>query len=231
MRFSVEPGAGAAWDVLLDGVDVPVSRHPTEEAARTAVTSYQARLKSTVGEPVGLRDGRQALIRRIRAEDKPLFVQAWTRFGDASRHSRFLGFKHELSLRDLAYLTELDHVDHEALVALDVQMAEGQIGVARYVRDPNRPDVAEIAVAIDDRWQGCGLGTALLERLSSRAVDVGIEGFSALLFASNTAMLRVLRRIGQTTVTRREQGTLELQVRLGRTRPGPSPTGRRSRLT
>jgi hypothetical protein len=48
----------------------------------------------------------------------------------------------ELSEEKVRYLTEIDHRDHEAIIALDEKTGEG-IGVARYVRDPQRPDVAE----------------------------------------------------------------------------------------
>jgi GNAT superfamily N-acetyltransferase len=66
------------------------------------------------------------------------------------------------------YLTEIDHHDHEAIIALDEQTGEG-IGVARYVRDQERPEVAEVAVTVIDDWQGRGLGTLLLEVISARA--------------------------------------------------------------
>jgi hypothetical protein len=43
--------------------------------------------------------------------------------------------------------------DHEAMIALDEQTGEG-IGVARYVWDPDHPDMAEVAVTVIDDWQG-----------------------------------------------------------------------------
>jgi GNAT superfamily N-acetyltransferase len=75
------------------------------------------------------------------------------------------------------YLTEIDHHDHEAIIALDEQTGEG-IGVARYVRDQERPEVAEVAVTVIDDWQGRGLGTLLLEVISARAREEGITTFT-----------------------------------------------------
>ena len=40
--------------------------------------------------------------------------------------------------------------------------------MARYVRLPESPEVAEVAVAVADDWQGRGLGAALLEQLAER---------------------------------------------------------------
>ena len=79
-----------------------------------------------------------------------------------------------------AFLTELDHHDREALVAVESVSGAGA-GVARYVRIGD--DVAEPAVVVADRWQRLGLGSVLLERLTSRALEVGIARFRGLVLA------------------------------------------------
>ena len=80
----------------------------------------------------------------------------------------------ELSEAMVRYLTDVDHHDHEAVVALDAATDEG-VGVARYVRDPERPTRAEAAVTVTDDWQGRGLGTLLLELLAVRAREEGVN--------------------------------------------------------
>ena len=142
----------------------------------------------------------------MRAEDKPLFVAGWERFGEESRYRRFMGRKRRLTVDELACFTELDHVDHEAVGALDPRGGEG-LGVARYVRLPNRPDVAEVAVAVIDAWQGRGLGRVLLRRLTARAAENRIRKFTASLFADNKAMLSLFQRLGEVPVIRGEGRT------------------------
>ena len=95
------------------------------------------------------------------------------RLTPASRYRRFLTPLDHLSDQQLEYLTDVDHHDHEAIAAL-TPAGEG-IGVARYVRWPEAPDSAEVAVAVVDDWQGRGLGSALLEELTDRAGEEGIE--------------------------------------------------------
>ena len=94
------------------------------------------------------------------------------------------------------YLTEIDHHDHEAIAALDARTGEG-IGVARYVRDPQRRDAAEVAVTVIDDWQGKGVGTLLLEVLGARARQEGISSFTALMLATNQEMMEVTRPSGR----------------------------------
>jgi GNAT superfamily N-acetyltransferase len=163
-------------------------------------------------EAVTLRDGSRVLVRPVRGEDKPLFTAAWERFGPESRYRRFMGPKPRLSGRELSYLTEIDHVDHEALGARDAASGEG-VGVARYIRRGEDPSSAEAAVAVVDAWQHRGVGRVLLERLTERARANGIERFHAELFAYNHAMLDLFEDLGEVT-ERRAGGRVELDVAL-----------------
>ena len=211
MRFLVEPSPAGGWVVKLAGHDAPVSRHDTEEEAHARAEAYR-RGASGEGERVALRDGSEVVIRPVAPEDKPLFVAGWERFGETSRLRRFMGVKQRLSTEELAFFTDLDHADHEALGAIDPDTGDG-LGVARYVREPARPDTAEAAVSVIDSWQGRGLGGALLERLTERACQNGIRRFTAELRADNRAMLRLFEHLGRTDV-RRDDGDLELDVDL-----------------
>lgn len=118
---------------------------------------------------------------------------------------------HELSDAQLSYLTEVDHHDHEALVAVS-DAGEG-LGVARFVRLED-PTAAEAAVTVVDAWQGKGLGTALCNLLAERAREEGIERFTALLLANNDQMQDVLATLGPAHVLSRDVGTVEVEVAL-----------------
>ena len=87
------------------------------------------------------------------------------------------------------------------------------MGIARYVRHRDDPHTAEIAVTIVDDWQGRGLGTELLTRLSDRACQEGIRRFTAAVAADNAAMAGLLRNFGGEQV-RREFGTHEYEIDL-----------------
>jgi nucleotide-binding universal stress UspA family protein len=169
-------------------------------------------------ETVTLRDGSRLLIRPIEPDDREALAEGHRRLSPESQYRRFFGPKPELHERDLDYLTQVDHHDHEALVALDSVTLEG-VGVARYVR--TGPGVAEPAIVVADDWQGRGVARLLLDALADRAREEGIRRFDAPVLASNTEAIRVMERLGRTTV--RPQGReVELRVDLP-AGPGAGP--------
>ena len=165
------------------------------------------------------------LIRQVRSTDAQLLADGFGRLSAASRQMRFLGVKKELSAAELRYFTDVDHHDHEALAAVDRVGGHG-VGIARYIRDARDPQAAEIAVTIVDDWQGRGLGTELLARLSGRARQEGIRRFTALADAGNVAVAALLRNAGARLV-RRGRGTVEYEITLtSGTGGGESPSAR-----
>ena len=99
MRLWVEPSPAGGYVVRAEGSPAPLSRHDTEEEAEHSLTTYVRGLsRPTAGaEVVELPDGAEVLIRPVRAEDKPLFVRGFERFGEHSRYLRFMGMKKRLS--------------------------------------------------------------------------------------------------------------------------------------
>jgi len=167
---------------------------------------------ATGGTPTTLRDGSTVLIRQVRGTDAPLLADGFARLSARSRQLRFLGPKKMLSAAELRYLTDVDHHDHEALGALSPADGWG-VGIARYIRDADDPRAAEIAVTIADDWQGRGLGTELLTRLSDRGRQAGIGRFTATVSADNVAMPRLLWKMGA-ELTGRSRGTVDYEVTL-----------------
>jgi GNAT superfamily N-acetyltransferase len=162
-----------------------------------------------------LRDGSRVDIRRLRPSDAPVLASAFEQLSFESRRLRFMSPKPELSRRELSYLTHVDGHRHEALGATDHDSGDG-VGVARFVRLEEEPQVAEVAVTVVDAWQRRGLGTLLLEHLTDQARAQGITHFSALVSSENTAVLEVLRRGGGEIVpTAAGAGVVEYRTELG----------------
>ncbi|MHB1835934.1 MAG: GNAT family N-acetyltransferase [Solirubrobacteraceae bacterium] len=176
------------------------------------------------GAEVCLRDGSRVRVRPGSRADRDLLLRGFQRLSPSSRYRRFLAPTPELSKEMVRYLTEIDHHDHEALVAIDDRTGEG-VGVARYVRDPERPGVAEVAVTVVDDWQGRGLGTILLEALCARARQEGIASFTAVMLAANDEMMELLRRLGPVQIVARDSGVVEIEVPIPEAGVAPALRG------
>lgn len=160
-----------------------------EQTNRTAAGPESA--DSGLGHTLG--DGTRVLIRRIRPDDKERLQAGMQALSMESRYRRFMGAKKHLSAAELRYLTEVDHLDHQAWIVLDPSdPAQPGLGVARWVRLPDEPRVAEAAITIVDSFHGRGLGTLLLRVMAGAARERGIDSFRAYVLADNAPMLHIL---------------------------------------
>ena len=150
-------------------------------------------------------------MRPIEAADRERLRRAFDRLGPESRYRRFFSPVDHLTESQLDFLTQVDHHDHEALVAVQ----EGEIrGVARYVRPEPGSSRAEVAVVVGDDWQGRGLGTELLDALSRRARADGVNTFTAAALASNQTIIDLLGGLGSTVNRHAGAGQVELEIEL-----------------
>jgi RimJ/RimL family protein N-acetyltransferase len=142
-----------------------------------------------------LADGAQLGLRPIEASDRDALATWFGRLSPESRRRRFHGPKPKLTARELTYLTEVDHVTHTALVAIDE--TDGRlIGEARYATAEPDGVIADVAVTVADEWQGRGVGTRLVAQLIRAARANGMSGLTALTLWENDAAIALLRSVG-----------------------------------
>jgi RimJ/RimL family protein N-acetyltransferase len=175
-----------------------------------------------------LRDGGAILVRLIRPDDADRLREGFARLSEHSRYLRFMTPMPDLSDEQVRYLTEVDHHDHLAWVALDADdPAHPGVGVARYIRIEGEPTVAEAAVTVVDDHQGRGIGTLLLAMLALSAREHGIETFRAFVLGENHPMLEILLDLG--AAVHHEEGALlrvEVPIPEDLDRLPETPTGR-----
>jgi GNAT superfamily N-acetyltransferase len=165
---------------------------------------------------VALRDGTPVLIRPIVAEDKDRLRDGFARLSPMSRYRRFMSPIDELTPDMLRRFTEVDYVDHFAYVAVLVdEPGQPGIGVARYVRLPDDPTVAEAAVTVIDEYHGRGAGTLLLEALGAVALQNGILRFRGYALDDNRPMLDLMTQMGA-DVEHESPGMYRVEVDLPR---------------
>jgi RimJ/RimL family protein N-acetyltransferase len=167
------------------------------------------------GFEVRLRDGSRARIRPVRPEDKMRIQCGMKLLSAESRFLRFFSASAQLSAELLQYLTQVDQQNHVAWIAVNPSLpGEPGLGIARFVRSPDQPNTAEVALTVIDKFQGLGLGAALLNILLVRAEQLNIHTLRALVLPDNYRVIRWMRRLGATNAYKDGLVELNLSVNL-----------------
>ena len=131
-------------------------------------------------------------------------------FAGLSPHSRYLRFQApvaELSAATRRSLTALDGRTHVALAAFT---QDRPIGIVRIIDLGDGR--GELAVEVVDRWQGCAVGTQLLQAARDRASDLGYRELVGEMLTMNAAALAALRRVFRGTRVRRHGSELTITM-------------------
>ncbi|HEX6714681.1 MAG TPA: GNAT family N-acetyltransferase [Thermoleophilaceae bacterium] len=163
---------------------------------------------------VRIRDGTEVGVRPIEPTDAGALRDGFERLSLESRYERFLSPMDHMSTAMVRYFTDVDHHDHEALVAFDPDEDSRLVGVARYVRELDDPEVAEAAITVADDWHRRGLGTALLDAIAERAREEGVKRFTAYVLARNDDMIEMLFRLGPAKIVDRANGAVQIEAEL-----------------
>lgn len=161
-----------------------------------------------------LADGAELLIRPLVYGDRHELATGFNELSLRSRRQRFFQAPEALEPDDLDYLTNLDYRDHFALAGL---LTGGPVprgvGVARYLRDPDDPTVAEVAVTVMDEQQRRGIGTLLTRALGEVAAERGIRTFVSYVQWGNDQAVDLLAGEGA-RVTAAEPGVARIELDL-----------------
>jgi acetate---CoA ligase (ADP-forming) len=159
--------------------------------------------------PLVLRDGSVATIGEATSSDGPSLEEFFLKLSSESGLNRFLS----RSVPDSRLVESLcrpsnPEEQRSLLVKRHIDGSDRIIAVGSYVSHGN--GTAEVSVGVDDRLQGLGLGTHLLERLAAIAIQNGFRRFQAIAEKENHRMIEVLRRSGFPIYERNEAGMVEI---------------------
>ena len=166
-----------------------------------------------LSEQIILADGTLISVRPIRPADAPALQRFHRRPSPNSIYLRHFSPVPELSDARAHYFTHLETPDRFALVALDPEQPAEIIAVLRFDHEAGT-DRAEYAAAVEDRWQGRGIGRALTRRLIAAARERGIRQLYALVLPENRRMIHLLRDLGLPSRTVWSDGALRVNVDL-----------------
>ena len=175
-----------------------------------------------------LRTGQRIEIRALRPDDRDALIAAVGLAGAQSLYRRFHGAKRSFSDQEIAFFVNVDFVDHVALVAATDESGRSVIvGGARYI--VVQPGKAEVAFTVVDRYQGQGIGAALMRHLAAIARAAGVKELIAEVLPENAAMLKVFEKSGCSVTTRRDRGVVHVTLELSERQVSvwPTPPARR----
>ena len=142
------------------------------------------------------RHGQAVTVRFVEARDAEALQNYFRALTTRSRYNRFLGAASELPpslLEDFIHIGEADRFSVIATMLIDG--GETIVGEARCAFDSDTAAI-EFGLSIDDRWQGHGIGKALLKNIECRAASFGAERIFGDTLRSNDAMIALARKSG-----------------------------------
>ena len=140
------------------------------------------------------RHGNEVTVRFVEPRDAEALQNYFRALTTRSRYNRFLGAASELPASLLEDFIHVGAADRFSVVAtMLVDGHETIVGEARYAFDSDNASI-EFGLSIDDRWQGHGIGKALLKNLECRAASFGAERIFGDTLRSNDAMIALARK-------------------------------------
>lgn len=156
-----------------------------------------------------------AFIRPALPEDSIAIQAMHQRLSKESLYLRYLR-PYQPSQKDIEQIIGKDGAagPARALVAVAAHDPARVVGLAYYAPDPLDPHAAEPAVVVEDSWQSCGIGKALLEKLGYLAAANGIEVFKAMVLPANARILHMARQNPKLKKIHYEDGLMAVETAL-----------------
>ncbi len=163
---------------------------------------------------VTLKEGARVRIRPILPEDETRLVTLYGRLSQHTAYQRFFTIMNRLPLDWAHYFANVDYFRRMALVAeRALDWRPELIGVARY-EPSDEKDTAEVALVVQDYWQGRGLGSLLLREILRAGEANGIRAFRAHVLADNHRVLAMLSRLTDIQHRNLEHGVVDVLFTL-----------------
>ncbi len=143
-----------------------------------------------------LRSGKALAVRFVEPNDAEALQGYFRSLSVRSRYNRFLGAMSELPQTELDHFIHVGERDRFSVIAVTaIDGVETIVGEARYGFERDTASF-EFGVSVDDRWQGHGIGSALLRNLECRAAAFGAKRVFGDTLRSNDVMMGLARKSG-----------------------------------
>ena len=146
------------------------------------------------------RQGEKITVRFVEPRDGEELQTYYRSLSARSRYNRFLGAMSELPKPVLDHFTHVGLDEGFTVIAtMQVDGFETIVGEARYAFHAEDSSL-EFGLSIEDRWQGHGIGSALMKSLECRAAALGATRLFGDTLRSNQSMMALARKSGHAFV-------------------------------
>jgi acetyltransferase len=143
-----------------------------------------------------LRNGTEVLLRPIKPEDEPMWLEMFQSFSEESIRYRFFQM-----LKDTPHEVRVRYcnIDYDREMAIVAELLEGGkrkiLGVSRLSFEPDNKN-SEMAFIVGDDWQNLGLGTKMVDYTLDIALEMGVENVYAIMLQDNYRALSLTKKMG-----------------------------------
>ena len=188
---------------------------PLEKLPPLAIRPYPVHLV----QPGSLKNGESVLIRPIRPEDEPLLIKLHQALSERTvylRYFQLLKLSQRTSHERLTRICFIDY-DREMVLVAEHKSKDGSteiIAIGRMSKLRGGSNEAELAVLVDDRYQGQGLGTELYRRLIAVAHDEKLKRVVCTILTENREMRAICEKLGFRMNTDLDDGTIRAELEV-----------------
>jgi acetyltransferase len=201
----------------ITALDARIVLHGREvqehELPRPAIRPYPVQYV----KPWTTKNDASVLIRPIRPEDEPLVIHLHQGLSERTVYLRYfqpLKLSQRTSHERLTRICFIDY-DREMVLVVERTGKDGGpeiIAVGRLSKLRGGGNEAELAVLVDDRSQGQGLGTELYRRLIAVARDEKIKRVVSTILGENREMRSICQKLGFRLQVDLDDGTVHAEL-------------------
>jgi acetyltransferase len=172
-------------------IDEETLKNPVPQYSHLILRPYPERYI----KKVNLSDNTPILLRPIKPEDEPMWLEL---LSSCSKEAIYSRFRYNFHFESHEIATQFCYIDYARELAIVAEIEqEGHrklIGVGRLIGDPDMETV-EYAVLVTDSWQGKGLGKILTEYCTEIARASNFKRIFAETTKDNKAMILVFKKL------------------------------------
>ena len=159
-------------------------------------------------------DDLELFIRPVKASDERLFQEYMYKLSERSVYLRFFQIRRDFPHQLAQELVAVDYEENLGMVCtLGTSDTAPIVAAGHWMLDFDE-NMAEVAFSVADEYQRKGIGTHLLHFLTRFAREKGIRGFTAMVLAGNTGMMRVFQKSGCVVHTEYDSGEVSLSFQF-----------------